>query len=1766
MKVRTLFARYGLSTYSNSFDRLTELMSRIGGFSWEVCIVDNALPSTYREVVSDTVTIYGGDNSRREFSGFDHLLSIPGILDDCDLINVVTAAFENPFNEFLPCINRGMLEFVLREDVVLAHIDAYPEPVRLFGRSFQTWACSKMLFARPHRIAALGRFSGPFQADELFSGDPAAPFHLDAPLSANYQSLLLKWLTGGDGECWHSAFALDHDTLPMFKAKAQAIMDEHSLSMRLRESGARLVDFFWLHIHGVAAPAATVPAEITQVRARNLFLYSTPLVEAGQDLRSYARPRSFESLFVATACEPFSATPPLVALWKGNRDFRRLFSLGNPLHCAAISLNQHIPLSDEQLEWLRQPSQEVVQDATLPITRGLHALYLARDDLRQSIHLSEQDGRERLVSWWMCEGRHTASVPDLLNMSVYVEPAADVDQDAPLPLTRGLRALWRARDDLRGNFDLSRRDGRAGLVGWWIREGFSDRVAAGLIGDDACCSPDSRYPDDVPLRLSRGLAAFCSTRSDLSQSFDLATSQGRSDLVSWWMLFGRTIPGLPPMFDLALLREPCPEVMDDAPLPITRGLFALYLARADLNQAFKISDAPGRLALVSWWMDEAWGKRSRAVPRDAWLQDPARLAEPAPSVVQDGVLPITRGLHALVLSRGDLSAEFDLATAGGRRALICWWMIDGRRDARYESLIPESVVMSPDPVLPQDAPLPLTRGLHALWLAREDLHAAHDLQTAEGRAGLIGWWMRDGRKDPHDSRLVAREELNTPAPALEQDTPLPLSRGVHALHAATSNLREAFDLSTVEGRRGIFVWWMETGFSSHGEAGCPLLLEPSPHLPQDVPLTLTRGLHAFHAMRPDLASAFDLESRHGRLSFIAWWMSCGRHKATPFAVLPAEAYSEPDPVLPQDQPLPLTRGLHTLWLSRGDLRDSFDIATPEGRQALLSWWVADGRRTALTSGLVAEQSCQQADPALPEDVPLPITRGMHQLWLSRNDLSGAFDLRTRQGREGFVGWWFSHGRTDPRLSALVDDAIYRQPDPAVAQDTPLPVTRGMTALLLSRADLRQAFDLTSADGRQEFVGWWVKDGVEDASNGVLLDEHLYEQPDPELTQDVPLALTRGLHALYLARPDLRAAFDLGSAEGRRGFVAWWMRDGRYQDRRIELVSDSAYDERDPTLTQDQPLPLTRGLHCLVLSRPDLAKAMNLSTQEGRRALVGWWMREARFDPGNGVLIPEHVYVEVDAAIPNEGPIPITRGLHAAWMGRADLMAALDPGTPGGRQDLVGWWFRDGRDDPRYADLVPAATCRAPDPQLVQDMPLPLTRGLHALWLSRQDLRQTFDLASAEGRRAFVEWWTLHGRQETANVGLMDARRHAGGEQLPTDFLPPCFRKSEIASPGMATAELPLPSGAGSYNGGGVNVVGFGRGELGIGEDVRMAVRALCTTESIDVCVPRLPLRIGARQMDGSLRGFETGLPVYACNLIYLPHYETVRLLATSRDAILGGRYNIGCWQWELPRFPRGLELTLGLVDEVWAASTFIAEATQAVTDKPVMVMPMAVALPARRRVFDRSYFGLPQAGFGFLVMLDGNSSVERKNPLAAIRAFREAFSASQRDVFLVVKAMNVGPGMPQWRQVADACGGDDRIHVLSGVLTREEVIGLHEVCDAFVSLHRAEGFGRNIAESMLLGKPVVVSDYSGSRDFATSETAFLVDGRTVPVDRRSYAFADGQEWWDADIGSAVQALRECHDDVDARLRKAQAGNCLVKQRHAPEAVGRVMLARLQAVV
>ena len=468
--------------------------------------------------------------------------------------------------------------------------------------------------------------------------------------------------------------------------------------------------------------------------------------------------------------------------------------------------------------------------------------------------------------------------------------------------------------------------------------------------------------------------------------------------------------------------------------------------------------------------------------------------------------------------------------------------------------------------------------------------------------------------------------------------------------------------------------------------------------------------------------------------------------------------------------------------------------------------------------------------------------------------------------------------------------------------------------------------------------------------------------------------------------------------------------------------------------------------------------------------------------------------------------------------------------------------------------MPVDLMRDPAPIPQFDLEQPITKLLHLIWTSRPDLQAAFDISKPDGQAAFRSW---AGEGVKREYGV-DAR------SLPTDKLERTDGHAEADRPGLLEklkgffqrAEAPTPA----LGAPGATLIGYTHGVLGMGEHVRMSAEALSNTR-VPFGVLDIDTGAGDRPDESTSSYPRVNTNRYRANIFHVNADQMLPTYCRLGASFFADRYNIGFWAWELAEWPHSWRPILEMVDEIWAPSRFIQDCLKAATDKPVVHMPLCVELPAFERL-PRSRFNLPEDACLFLFAFDFNSYIERKNPFAAIRAFKDAFTDGAEAAGLVVKVMKADETSDRWREMMQLIDADPRIHVINEVMTRGEVLALMDACDCFVSLHRSEGFGRGPAEAMYLGKPVIVTSYSGNMDFTRTGASLLVDYKLIPVGEGEYVHGAGQVWADADVPQAAEQMRRVYSG-DADIPEIAArGQAIIRKEFSNAAVGRNMERRL----
>ena len=514
----------------------------------------------------------------------------------------------------------------------------------------------------------------------------------------------------------------------------------------------------------------------------------------------------------------------------------------------------------------------------------------------------------------------------------------------------------------------------------------------------------------------------------------------------------------------------------------------------------------------------------------------------------------------------------------------------------------------------------------------------------------------------------------------------------------------------------------------------------------------------------------------------------------------------------------------------------------------------------------------------------------------------------------------------------------------------------------------------------------------------------------------------------------------------------------------------------------------------------------------------------------------------------------------------------------------------------------------PCPELPDIPGLPVSHVMYEVWKMRDDLHDGFNLRTHDGREGYIKWFVS---TAAAEMGLGDryitpikarlkpmktaahrgvrgslgsavlrvlgwGKRHGGLARLyariPFSWRL-ALRRRVHAAAGMPMPPLPFPTAERRAvrttrvqtppTSPGVNLLGYARGEFGIAENVRSYARAI-KQQRHPFLIFNFDVGTASRQRDHSMERHFSDTLRYAQNVFFINADQMQIARDVLGRAAFAGHHNVGFWVWELEKFPRDWRGAFDLVDEVWVPTEFVRKAISACTDKPVLRMPKAIEFEAPAAM-DRTHFGLPAGEFVFLFSYDFNSFAARKNPEATIAAFRAAFAGGTKGVRLLVKSTNGGRFPDKLAALQRSVVDDPRIEVRDGFLSRDEMFGLQNAVDCYVSLHRSEGFGLGMAECMYLGKPVIATAYSGNLDFMDRDNSLLVDYKMIPLRDGDYPYWQGQQWADADVAHAARLMRQVFDDRGFAARIGAAAAASIRKTHSKAVCGAAVAERLREI-
>jgi len=440
----------------------------------------------------------------------------------------------------------------------------------------------------------------------------------------------------------------------------------------------------------------------------------------------------------------------------------------------------------------------------------------------------------------------------------------------------------------------------------------------------------------------------------------------------------------------------------------------------------------------------------------------------------------------------------------------------------------------------------------------------------------------------------------------------------------------------------------------------------------------------------------------------------------------------------------------------------------------------------------------------------------------------------------------------------------------------------------------------------------------------------------------------------------------------------------------------------------------------------------------------------------------------------------------------------------------------------------------PAQEAVTSSPYLITNLMYYVWKQQENLQGAFNLSINEDRKKYILWF----------IQISESFR------IDPYFLIPIFEQIEDIQRHLNQDIIQASSFSKNSRRTDVTVIGYLRATTGVahagrmlfcsldkapihtnGYNVTLNVESLQKNSSVDHCLSQV--------VDGKIH-------IYSINANQLSLVK--QSLSESKKS---AEYVINMPFWELSKFPSEWLSSYEDIDEIWAPSRFIQQALLPMTDLPVIWMPPAVYLNDFTKI-SRTHFKLPEDKFLFHFNFDLSSFTKRENPMAVLAAYRRAFPnpSSGISTGLVIKTRGQDTDDNNLKYLIESTKEDPDIFVVNQLMTYQETLGLMDCCNCYVSLHRSEGFGYTIAEAMLLGKPVIATDYSGSKDLIDASSGFPVHYQLCPLEAGEYLYWENQEWADPDIDHAAWLMQKILLNSDKTKKITEAGKRKVLKNHS----------------
>ena len=224
-------------------------------------------------------------------------------------------------------------------------------------------------------------------------------------------------------------------------------------------------------------------------------------------------------------------------------------------------------------------------------------------------------------------------------------------------------------------------------------------------------------------------------------------------------------------------------------------------------------------------------------------------------------------------------------------------------------------------------------------------------------------------------------------------------------------------------------------------------------------------------------------------------------------------------------------------------------------------------------------------------------------------------------------------------------------------------------------------------------------------------------------------------------------------------------------------------------------------------------------------------------------------------------------------------------------------------------------------------------------------------------------------------------------------------------------------------------------------------------------------------------------------------------------------------------------------------------------NKPVEVLFEGVDLNVYNSKSEFSILEKVDTDFNFLFVghwLGGELGHDRKDVGMMIKTFCTVFKSlpKNKQPGLILKTSHAGFSVGEREDLAtrileltkefgDKCPS---VHLVWGDLSESELNSLYndDKVKAMLMFTKGEGYGRPLAEFATTGKPIVVSNWSGYKDFLPEENTVYLDGeiKEVHTSAQNKFLLKEAKWFYVDYSKAAAKIYDVYNNYTTYLKKS----------------------------